>query len=283
MLFIFFAGITLISGIRIVPQQSIFIVETFGKFSRTLKPGLNFIFVPFQRVAGNVSLKIDSIKAIVEVKTSDNMFVQLPVDLMIQVDEQSSADAFYKLQKPHEQIRAWVLNTVRSTAAGMSLEEMFKDKTVIVDAVKQELRVKLNEFGYRIENVLVDQPIIPQEAQNTFNRVVSSKREKEAAQYEGEAIKVKMMLQAEAEAEAQKCRAKGMAESRKILAEGMNESIQQFHDVSIDDALRFLVEITKIDTIREVGKHGNLVLMDINSGSHDQALLPLLNNLPKKV
>jgi regulator of protease activity HflC (stomatin/prohibitin superfamily) len=269
-------------GIRVVSQQTILVVETFGKFSRVLTPGLNYIFAPLQTIAGTVSLKIDSIKAVVEVKTSDNMFVQLPVDLMIQVDEKNAKDAFYRLQNPHDQIRAWVLNTVRSTAAGMSLEQMFRDKDIIVDSVRAALATKLGEFGYRIENVLVDQPAVSQEVQESFNRVVSAKREMEAAEQEGEAVKIRMIKQAEAESEAQQRRAEGLSESRKILARGLKESLGQFEGVPVEEAIKVLLDTNRIDAIRDVGKHGNLILMDINGDATSRALLPLLAGIAKK-
>lgn len=281
-IFIFVIVVLAAIGIRVVSQQTILIVETFGKFSRVLPPGLNYIFAPIQTIAGTVSLKIDSIKAVVEVKTSDNMFVQLPVDLMIQVDEKNAKDAFYRLQNPHDQIRAWVLNTVRSTAAGMSLEEMFKDKDTIVDSVRAALGVKLGEFGYRIENVLVDQPAVSNEVQESFNRVVSAKREMEAAEQEGEAVKIRMIKQAEAESEAQQRRAEGLSESRKILARGLKDSLSQFEGVPVEEAIKVLLDTNRIDAIREVGKHGNLILMDINGDAHNKSLMPLLSNIAKK-
>lgn len=147
-------------GIRVVSQQTIKIVETFGKYSRTLTPGINFIFYPIQAIAGTVSLKIETIKAVVEIKTSDNMFVKLPIDLMVSVNPDKANDAFYRLQDPHAQISSWVLNTVRSTAATMTLEEMYQDKETIVASVRGTLSAKLDEFGYKIENVLVDQPTV---------------------------------------------------------------------------------------------------------------------------
>lgn len=177
------------AGIRVVNQQTILVIETFGKFSRTLKPGINYIFFPVQRVAGAISLKIESIKAQIEIKTSDNQFVHLPVDLMLVVNEDCAQDAFYKLSDAEQQIRSWVLNTVRSTAAGMTLKELYNDKDTIIVGVRNALEQKLREFGFRIESVLVDQPVVSEKVQESFNRVVSAEREKEAAVHEGEAIR----------------------------------------------------------------------------------------------
>jgi regulator of protease activity HflC (stomatin/prohibitin superfamily) len=270
-------------GIRIVEQQTVVIVQFLGRYSCTLEAGLNWIFVPFQLSAGKLSLKIESVPASVEVKTSDNMFVTLPVNLMIQVEAQNAKDAFYKLQKPHEQVRAWVLNTVRSTAAAMTLEEMFNDREKVVGEVRQLLTHKLSEFGYRLDGVLIDQPTVSHEVQASFNRVVAATREKEAALQEGEAIKIRIVKQAEAEADAQRERAKGLADSRRILASGLQESLNGFAKIPQNMALALLIETNRIDALREASKHGNLVLLDLaKSDGAQQALLPLLQSLRKK-
>ncbi|MCB6185184.1 SPFH domain-containing protein [Leeia sp. TBRC 13508] len=273
----------IISGIRIVEQQTVSIVQTLGRYSRTLAPGLNWIFIPFQQIAGKLSLKIESVPATVEVKTLDNMFVALPVNLMIQVEPERAADAFYKLQEPHEQVRAWVLNTVRSVAASMTLEDMFKDREKIVGEVRHMLTTKLSEFGYLLEGVLIDQPTVSLEVQSSFNRVVAATREKEAAQQEAEAAMIRTVKQAEAEAEAQRQRAKGLADSRKLLAEGLKESLLEFSGVPPHEAISILLETNRIDALREIGKHGNLVVLDLQkTDEQTAALMPLLSSLKKK-
>lgn len=279
---LFFVSLCGVAGIRVVNQQTILVVETFGKFSRTLKPGINYIFFPIQSIAGAVSLKIESIKAQIEIKTSDNQFVHLPVDLMLVVNEDRAQDAFYKLHDAHDQIRSWVLNTVRSTAAGMTLKELYNDKDTIVVGVRNALEQTLREFGFRIENVLVDQPVVSEKVQESFNRVVSAEREKEAAEHEGEAVKIRMVKQAEAESAAQERRAEGVSAARKILAKGLQESIDEFHGVDADMAIQVLLQTSRIDAIRDVGKKGNLVLMDLQPGVNGNALMPLLSGLVKK-
>lgn len=271
-------------GIRIVKQQSVEIVETLGKFTRVIHPGLNWIFFPFQRVAGTVTMRIWSVKHVVEVKTRDNMFVALPVDIMIQAEEAQADKAFYKLQDPAEQIGSWVLNTVRSAAAAMTLDELFTNRTEIAQTVKAHVGTTLAEFGYRIENVLVDQPTVSDSVQKSFNRVIVAQREKEAAELEGDATKIRMVRQAEAEAEAQQRRAEGMAKSRETLARGLSESLAMFRGIPADESLAMLMELNKIDAMRDVGKHGNLILMDIGAGeSGKQAVAAQMTALLAKL
>lgn len=263
--------------LRIVDHQTLIVVETLGKFSGILKPGLNLILYPFQLPAGKLTLKIREIKTRVEVKTSDNMFVSLPVNLMVQVCASRANDAWYKLSNPEQQISSWVLNTIRGVAAGMSLEDLFKDRNHVVGQVETDLSSKLEEFGYLLAAVLVDQPTVSDDVQASFNRVVTAKREREAAEQEAEAMRIKTVRQAEAEAEAQRARAKGLADSRKLLAEGLRESLVEFekNQIGAHEALSVLLETNRIDAMRDVGKHGNLVLMNMSAESTGGALLGL--------
>ena len=176
-----------------------------------------------------------------------------------------------------------MLNTVRSVAASMTLEDMFKDREKIVGEVRTVLTSKLSEFGYRLEGVLIDQPTVSLEVQSSFNRVVAATREKEAAQQEAEAAKIRTVKQAEAEAEAQRQRAKGLADSRKLLAEGLKESLLEFEGIPPHEAIAVLLETNRIDALREIGKHNNLVILDLaKSDATQQALMPLLGGLKRK-
>lgn len=271
-----------ILGIRIINQQTAAVVETLGRYARVLEPGLNWIFFPFQRVVGTLSLRIDEVQSTVEVKTSDNMFVSLPVSLMIRVEPQQAMDAWYKLQNASGQISTWVLNTIRAIAASMTLEDLFKDRDHLVTQVEKALSEKLAEFGYVLEAVLVDQPSVSSDVQSSFNRVVAAKREREAAEQEAEAMRIKTVRQAEAEAEAQRARAKGLADSRKLLAEGLRDSLAEFekYNVSSPEALTVLLETNRIDAMRDIGKHGNLVLLDVGK---DNSTLPTLGIMAKSM
>lgn len=251
--------------IRIVQQQTVKVVETFGKFARTLEPGLNFIFVPFQSIAGAVDLRIIEVRSEVNIKTKDNVFVELPVNIQLRVDPAKVSEAFYKLADPHTQISTWVLNAIRSISSNMLLEDMFQDRTKIVSEVTSQLADKLSGYGYILEAVLIDQPTVSGPVQESFNRVVAAKRLAEAAEQEGKAEKIRLVAVAEAEAEAQRQRAKGLADARQTLAEGIVASMVKFEEkgVTAVEAINTLTEVNRIDALREVGKHGNTILVDL--------------------
>jgi regulator of protease activity HflC (stomatin/prohibitin superfamily) len=256
-----------------VRQQQILIVETLGRFTRTLHPGFNWIFWPFSQVAGTVSLMVNSIESSVEIKTKDNMFVTLPINLMYQVKEEKASNAFYKLHNPSAQINAWVLNVIRSTAAQMDFEELFEDRTKITKEVEQDLAVRLEEYGYQIISTLIDQPSVPENIQATFNGVIAATREQEAAVQQAKANKIKIEAVAAAEAEAQRLRAQGVADSRLILAKGFKDAAAEFDGVSLEGSLEFLLSVNRMDMLRDIGSHGNLIL-DLGNQANVQVQVP---------
>lgn len=268
-----------IAGIRIVKQQDVAIVKTFGKYAKTLHPGLNWIIPGIQSIRGVVDMRINEIRASVDVKTLDNMFVFLPVSIMIVPTGENIANAYYKLTDPNEQIKSLVLNSVRSIASGMALEDLFSDRETIVNQVKHVIGTKLSSYGYKIEAVLVDQPSVSEDVQHSFNRVIAAKREAEAATQEGLAVKIKAIALAEAEAESQRVRARGMADAREILAQGLNDSVKALDSthISSEHIVATLVQLNKLDVMREIGQKGNTILLDLNSDNTKMdALLGLL-------
>jgi regulator of protease activity HflC (stomatin/prohibitin superfamily) len=269
-----------VSSVHIVREQTVGIVETFGKFSQTLTPGLSLTLPwPISTVVKRLDLRILEISNSIGIKTKDNMFVEIPVNTMIQIQAEQAENAYYKLRDPAKQIERWVLNTIRAQAAGMNIEQLFTDRSAIIDEVSKELAEKLNSFGYRVEAVLIDQPKVDETVQKAFNRVVTARREAEAATQEGEAKRIKIVAEAKAEAEAQSERAMGLSKARKIIAESFVESIKLFDGTNADpnQAMDLLFGVNRLDAMRDIGSHGNMVIVDMNNNvSKDAIQLALL-------
>lgn len=269
----------LCTGIKIIHQQKAGIVELLGKYSKTIHAGLNWIPpVPFGAIVGEVTLRITEITAPVEVKTSDNVFVTMPMTLMIRVVDGAEQESFYKLERPAEQIKTWVLNIVRGEVNKMTLNELFSDRSAIEKGVHEHLAQQLAEYGYELVNLLVEQPTVSQEVQESFNRVIAATREKEAAVLEGEAQRIKIVAAANAESEAQVARAHGIAEARKTIADAYADSVKNITEknphAEIAGLLDLLVTANRIDALRDIGRNGNLVIMDTaEPGKALQALL----------
>ncbi len=276
--FVFFVAlVVVVLGIRVVRQQTVAVVETFGRFSRTLSPGLNWVFPFVQTIASRMDLRVQEIKASVEIKSVDNVFVTLPVAIMVRVQENSAADAYYKLANAREQVKTWVLNTLRSSTSGMKLSELFEDRVKLETEVKEQLAKRMGDYGYVIVSVLVDQPSVSEVVQTSFNRVVSSQREKEAAEQEAEAKRIRVIGEAKAEAESQKLRAEGLANARKILSQSLTEAVLQAKQGGIpeNEIMYLLLETNRLDTVKYASEHGKLVVMDIRNPAGASFQLPV--------
>lgn len=260
-----FAVFLVIAGFRIINQQNAAIVETFGKYSRTLTPGLNWIIPVVQQIVSKVDLRLQELRSEVEVKSIDNVFVKLPVTLMVQAMPERAAQAHYKLVNPREQITTWALNVLRATTASLKLSDLYEDRETLAAEVRNSLEARMKEYGYEIISVLVDQPTVSDEVQVSFNRVVASKREREAAEQEAAAKKIRILAEAEAEAESQILRARGIAEARSILARSLASAVSEAKQqgISESDIMYLLLETNRLDTIKYAAEHGKLVVMDV--------------------
>lgn len=265
------AGSLLKSMLHIIPGKTAFIVETFGRPSKTaLMPGLNLTLPwPIQAIAGRVNLQLQEIKTNVAVKTSDNVFLGLPVAVQYRADDepQGTVKAFYELAEPQEQISSFILNNVRQSAAKMTLEELFQNRDHLQKVVLEELATRFSAYGYIIEAVLVDQPQPSDEVQSSFNRVIASQRLLEAARNEGEAQRIKLVKAAEAEAESKKLQGEGIANMRTAIADGIYDSMAKIKKAApgLNDAeiLGFLTDTNRLDTISGAAANGNLIVVDM--------------------
>ena len=112
----------------VVKQQTMAVIERFGKFVSVRNSGLQMKIPVVDRVAGRVSLRIQQLDVIVETKTKDDVFVQLKISVQFQILREKVYDAFYKLQNPHEQIQAYIFDVVRAEVPKMILDDVFEKK-----------------------------------------------------------------------------------------------------------------------------------------------------------
>lgn len=266
--------------IVITSQKHVRIIETFGKFSSVRHAGLSFKAPwPFQTASSDFSLKIKEIGEEVTVKSSDNAFVTVPIRVQYRVSDHGAEDAFYKLDDPEGQIRSYVVNQVRGTASGMSFDELFQSRTHFEDGVEETLTEKMASFGFRIENVLVDDPQPSDQLRQAFDRVIASERLKEAAINEGEAKKTLSVAEANAEGEALKIKGQAYADFRMTIAEGNADALEKFvgtTGLSPKEGLSFFNSINEMEAVRDAAHAGAQIVFVTGTAqvsSSDPALL----------
>lgn len=252
----------------IVKQQTAAIVERFGKFHSIRKAGLQFKIPLIDRIAGKMTLKIQQLDVIVETKTKDDVFVHLKISVQFKVLPNKVYDAFYELESPREQITAYVFDLVRAEVPKMILDDVFEKKDDIALAIKNELKDSMSEYGYDIIKALVTDIDPDGSVKEAMNRINAAEREKIAAQHEGDAQRILIVERAKAEAESKRLQGKGIADQRREIARGLEESVDTLNKAGINpqEASALIVITQHYDTLQAIGTENksNLILLPNN-------------------
>ena len=263
----------------IVKQQSAAIIERFGKFVSVRQSGLQLKIPIVDSVAGRLSLRIQQLDVVIETKTKDDVFVRLKVSVQFKVIKDKVYDAFYKLDNPHDQITSFIFDVVRAEVPKLILDDVFLKKDDIAIAVKNELQVAMPEYGYNIIKTLVTDIDPDAQVKQAMNRINASEREKVAAQFEGEAQKILIVEKAKAEAESKRLQGQGIADQRREIARGLEDSVKVLNGVDINsqEASALIVVTQHYDTLQSVGdsSNSNLILLP----NSPQAGSEMLNNM----
>ena len=276
---ILFIVLVLFGTIFIVKQQSAAVVERFGKFVSVRHSGLQIKIPIVDRVAGRLSLRIQQLDVVVETKTKDDVFVKVKVSVQYKVIKDKVYDAFYKLDFPQDQITSYVFDVVRAEVPKMILDDVFEKKDDIAIAVKGELNDAMKNYGFDIIKTLVTDIDPDAQVKESMNRINASEREKVAAQFEGDAQRILIVERAKAEAESKRLQGQGIADQRREIARGLEDSVKVLNNVDINsqEASALIVVTQHYDTLQSVGSasNSNLILMT----NSPQAGSEMLNNM----
>ncbi len=250
-----------------VQQQTAAILQKLGKFSRVAEAGPHFKMPFVERVAGYVNLRVQQLDVEVETKTSDNVFVRALVAVQFHVLKDKIYQAFYRLDDPTSQIKAYVFDVVRARVPKMKLDDVFEKKDEIADAVKVELREVMDDFGYGIVKALVTDIDPDHKVKESMNEINAAQRMRVAATEQREAGKILQREAAEAEAESKALSGKGIADQRRAIIDGLRESVDEFQKsvpgASPQDVMNVVLMTQYFDMIKELGatSHTNTILV----------------------
>ncbi len=256
---IFFSLIILSMGLFTIKQQTSGIVERLGKFHSVRGPGLHFKIPIIDRLSGKINLKTQQLDVMVETKTFDDVFVKLKVSVQFLVLRDKIYDAFYKLENPHDQITSYIFDVVRAEVPKMKLDDVFVKKDDIAIAIKRELQEAMNDYGYDIVKALVTDIDPDLQVKEAMNRINAAEREKIAAEYEGEAERIRIVAKAKAEAESKRLQGQGIADQRREIAKGLEDSVEVLNNVGINsqEASALIVVTQHYDTMQSMGENSN--------------------------
>lgn len=278
--FAFLALVTLFASFFTVKQATAAIIERLGKFQSVRHAGLH-LKIPFlDQIAKRVNLRIQQLDVMIDTKTLDNVFLKMKVSVQYQVIKEQVADAFYKLENPENQITSYVFDVVRAEVPKLKLDDVFVRKDDIAIAVKGELQEAMQSYGYDIIKALVTDIDPDDQVKHAMNRINAAEREKTAAEYESEAQKIRIVAVAKAEAESKKLQGQGIADQRREIAKGLEESVKMLNDAGINaqEASALIVVTQHYDTLHSIGANNrsNLVLLPNSPNAANSMLNDLI-------
>ncbi|HHP5792911.1 TPA: SPFH domain-containing protein [Streptococcus pyogenes] len=260
------------STLYVVRQQSVAIVERFGRYQKTATSGIH-IRLPFgiDKIAARVQLRLLQSEIIVETKTKDNVFVTLNVATQYRVNEQNVTDAYYKLMKPESQIKSYIEDALRSSVPKLTLDELFEKKDEIALEVQHQVAEEMSTYGYIIVKTLITKVEPDAEVKQSMNEINAAQRKRVAAQELANADKIKIVTAAEAEAEKDRLHGVGIAQQRKAIVDGLAESIQELKEANIslneEQIMSILLINQYLDTLNTFAAKGNQTLFLPNTPS----------------
>ncbi|UON80173.1 SPFH domain-containing protein [Streptococcus pyogenes] len=260
------------STLYVVRQQSVAIVERFGRYQKTATSGIH-VRLPFgiDKIAARVQLRLLQSEIIVETKTKDNVFVTLNVATQYRVNEQNVTDAYYKLMKPESQIKSYIEDALRSSVPKLTLDELFEKKDEIALEVQHQVAEEMSTYGYIIVKTLITKVEPDAEVKQSMNEINAAQRKRVAAQELANADKIKIVTAAEAEAEKDRLHGVGIAQQRKAIVDGLAESIQELKEANIslneEQIMSILLTNQYLDTLNTFAAKGNQTLFLPNTPS----------------
>lgn len=275
--------ILVLLGLFVVRQQTMAVIERFGKFQSIRGAGLQLKIPLIDKISGRVSLRIQQLDVIVETKTQDDVFVHLKISVQFLIRKDHVYDAFYKLQNPHEQITAFIFDVVRAEVPKMILDDVFEKKEEIALAIQRDLKQAMLDYGYDIIKALVTDIDPDEKVKIAMNRINAAEREKIAAQHEGDAQRILIVERAKAEAESKRLQGKGIADQRREIARGLEESVDVLNKAGINsqEASALIVITQHYDTLQSIGAdtNSNLILLPNNPNAASNMLNDMVTSL----
>lgn len=252
--------IVTLSTVYVVRQQSVAIIERFGKYQKVANSGIH-IRLPFgiDSIAARIQLRLLQSDIVVETKTKDNVFVMMNVATQYRVNEQSVTDAYYKLIRPESQIKSYIEDALRSSVPKLTLDELFEKKDEIALEVQHQVAEEMTTYGYIIVKTLITKVEPDAEVKQSMNEINAAQRKRVAAQELAEADKIKIVTAAEAEKD--RLHGVGIAQQRKAIVDGLAESITELKEANVgmteEQIMSILLTNQYLDTLNTFASKGN--------------------------
>ena len=232
--------ITVLRSVRIIPQARARNVERFGRYRKTLEPGMNFIIPGIDRVKKEIDLREQVVSFTgAPVITEDNLSVLIDTVLFFQVTDPRAAD--YEIVNYIQAIEQITATMLRSVIGSMDLEKTLTSRDHINNMLRGVLDDASGKWGIRVTRVEIKAIDPPKSVKDAMEKQMRAEREKRAAILTAEGVKASKILTAEGEKQSAILTAEGAKQSAILRAEGQAQAIgavfQAVHDNDPDPKL----------------------------------------------
>ena len=232
--------ITVLRSVRIIPQARARNVERFGRYRKTLEPGMNFIIPGIDRVKKEIDLREQVVSFMgAPVITEDNLSVLIDTVLFFQVTDPRAAD--YEIVNYIQAIEQITATMLRSVIGSMDLEKTLTSRDHINNMLRGVLDDASGKWGIRVTRVEIKAIDPPKSVKDAMEKQMRAEREKRAAILTAEGVRASKILTAEGEKQSAILTAEGVKQAKILTAEGEAQAIsavfQAVHDNDPDPKL----------------------------------------------
>jgi regulator of protease activity HflC (stomatin/prohibitin superfamily) len=272
-------GTVLFLGLKTVQQGNVAVVTIFGKYRRVIRPGLNFLIPFIETVFKRVSTQNRSVELEFQAVTNDQANVYFKSMLLFSVqdaEEETIKKVAFKFIDDKSLMQALIRTiegNIRSFVATKKQAEVLGLRREIVDHVKEQIDTIIEEWGYHLHDLQINDITFDEIILKSMSQVVASNNLKAAAENEGQALLITktkaaeaegnaIKIAAEAEREAAQLRGQGVALFREEVARGMQNAAKEMQEANLDaNMIMFSMWTEAIKNFAEYGK-GNVIFLD---------------------
>ena len=296
-------GISILSllffSVVVVNQGTIAIITLFGKYQRIMLPGLRFKIPFVESIFRRVSIQNQSIELEFQAVTIDQANVYFKSMLLYSVqnaEEETIKKVAFKFISNKDLMQALVRTvegSIRAYVATKRQAEVLTARREIVDFVKEQIDNSLEEWGYHLQDLQINDITFDQVVMESMSKVVASNNLKAAAENEGQALLItktkaaeaegnSIKISAQAEKEAAQLRGQGVALFRQEVAKGMTEAAEEMKQANLDtNVILFSMWTEAIKNFAEYGK-GNVIFLDGSPEGMDKTMKQMMGLITTK-
>jgi regulator of protease activity HflC (stomatin/prohibitin superfamily) len=276
-----------------VQQGNIGVITMFGKYRRILRPGLNFKIPFLENIYKKISIQNRSVELSFQAITVDQANVYFKSMLLYAVQNEQEetikrvAFKFISDKDLMQSLVRTVEGSIRAFVASKRQAEILTLRREIVEFVKEQIDVALEDWGYHLLDLQINDITFDTAIIESMSRVVASNNLKAAAENEGQALLITktksaeaegnaIKIAAEAERQAAQLRGQGVALFREEVAKGMSQAASEMKQANLDtNVILFSMWVEAIKNFAEYGK-GNVIFLDGGSDGMERTLKQIM-------